>query len=74
MDFSNVNQSEKQAEAEMVWKMQVPHTHAHGLPVSIQLWGSRSGKLHLHPITAAVRGGKQSQIVTQIFPYQLSLV
>lgn len=29
MDFSNVNQSEKQAENEMVWKMQVPHTHAH---------------------------------------------
>lgn len=47
MDFSNVNQSDKQAETEMVWKCRFhTHTHAPALQGLFQLWGSSRWKLH----------------------------
>lgn len=65
MDFSNVNQSDKQAETEMVWKCRFhTRTHAPALQGLFQLWGSSRWKLHPDD------SGGQSQIVTQIFLYQ----
>lgn len=75
MDFSNVNQSEKQAETEMVWKCRFntrththtpPHTHSHILSRAQFRFGATKAD-DCTPITAAVRRGKQSQIATQVF-------